>query len=514
MTSVTRTWIGYVAMCIGMFMAILDIQVVASSLTNIQHALNIPDDKISWIQTAYLMAEVVAIPLTGMLTRALSLRWMFVAATGGFTLASIACALCSSADPLIALRVVQGFCGGMLIPAVFTSVFTILPKKHEILATAMAGVVAMVAPTVGPYVGGWLTQTYSWHWIFLINVVPGILVCSVVGFFIPVGTPNIGYLRKIDYATVFLAAIFLGTLELLLKEAPPHHWSGLYVYSLFAICAVSGALALYFCFSKPNPFIDLRRFTRIGFAVGCSLSFVAGMGLYGSTYILAIFLGGVRAHTPIEIGEIIMVSGAVQMLAAPAAALLESRVDGRILVTFGYAVFGIGLLINGQMTYQTDFDGLFWPQVLRGVAVMFCILPTTRLAMEGWKIQDAPDASGQFNLMRNLGGAIGIALIDTILAQRTPEHAQHIIDRLQAGDAHMAARVRLPTEYFHGVPMGPIDPSMRAYVEPFIQRAALTDSFNEAWIVLGALFIVSLIAVAFMRGGTWQPGHETEAEDA
>jgi DHA2 family multidrug resistance protein len=510
MTSTVRTWIGYVAMCFGMFMAILDIQVVASSLTNIQHALNIPDDKISWIQTAYLMAEVIAIPLTGMLTRALSLRWMFVLATGSFTLASIGCALCTGADPLIALRVVQGFCGGMLIPAVFTSVFTILPKKHEILATAMAGVVAMVAPTVGPYVGGWLTQTYSWHWIFLINVVPGILVCSVVGFFIPVGEPNVGYLRKIDYATVFLAAIFLGTLELLLKEAPPHHWSGLYIYALFAICAVSGALALYFCFSRPYPFINLRRFSRIAFAVGCVLSFVVGMGLYGSTYILAIFLGGVREHTPIEIGEIIMVSGAVQMLAAPAAALLESRVDGRILVTFGYAVFGIGLLLNGQMTYQTDFDGLFWPQVLRGVAVMFCILPTTRLAMEGWKAEDAPDASGQFNLMRNLGGAIGIALIDTILAQRTPDHARHIIDRLQAGDAHMAARVGLPTEYFHGVPMGPIDPSMRAYVEPIVQRAALTDSFNEAWIVLGALFILSLIAVAFMRHGVWRPDRETE----
>jgi DHA2 family multidrug resistance protein len=156
------------------------------------------------------------------------------------------------------------------------------------------------------------------------------------------------------------------------------------------------------------------------------------------------------------------------------------------------------------MTSQTDFDGLFWPQVLRGVAVMFCILPTTRLAMEGWNVDAAPDASGQFNLMRNLGGAIGIALIDTILAQRTPEHANHIIARLQAGDAAMAAKVGLPTEYFHGVPMGPVDPAMRAYVEPLIQRTALTSSFNEAWIVLGALFVLSLVAVLFVRGGTWQ----------
>src|ERR1700761_2169616 len=215
MNAPVRTWIGYIAMCLGMFMAILDIQVVASSLTNIQQALNIPDDKISWIQTAYLIAEVIAIPLTGMLTRAITLRWLFVFATLGFVLASIGCALCSSADPLIVMRTVQGFCGGMLIPAVFTSVFTILPKQHEIFATAMAGVVAMVAPTIGPYVGGWLTQTYSWHWIFLINVVPGILVIAVTAFCIPKAKSDLPFLRHINYATVILAAIFLGTLELL-----------------------------------------------------------------------------------------------------------------------------------------------------------------------------------------------------------------------------------------------------------------------------------------------------------
>jgi DHA2 family multidrug resistance protein len=507
-----KTWIGYIAMCVGMFMAILDIQVVASSLTNIQNALHVPADRISWIQTGYLMAEVIAIPLTGMLTRALSLRWLFVGATLGFTLASIGCALCTSADPLIAIRVIQGFFGGMLIPAVFTSVFTILPRKYEILATTMAGVFAMVAPTLGPYVGGWLTQTYSWHWIFLVNVVPGLIVCGVVGFFIRVGKSDLGFLRRINYASVALAAIFLATLELLLKDAPPHHWSGLYIYTLLGVCAVSGALAIYLCLNRPFPFVDLRRFVRLDFTVGCSLSFIVGVGLYGSTYMLAIFLGGVRQHTPIEIGEIIMVSGVVQLFAAPVAALMESRIDGRILIGVGYGLFAVGLLLNGFCTTQTDFDGLFWPQVIRGVAVMLCILPSTRLAMEGWSQTDAPDASGLFNLMRNLGGAIGIALIDTILQQRTPGHATQLANRLQAGDPNAARAVGLPVEYFHGTAMGPVDPAMRAYVEPLIQRAALVDSFNEAWLIIGALFALSLVAVFFVRGGKWTPGRGAETE--
>jgi len=506
MSDRTKLWIGYVAMCVGMFMAVLDIQVVASSLTNIQHALHIPNTQISWIQTAYLMAEVIAIPLTGLLTRALTLRWLFVSATLGFVLASVGCALCNGADSLIAMRVLQGFCGGMLIPAVFTSVFTILPAKHEIVATTMAGVFAMIAPTIGPYVGGWLTQTYSWNWIFLVNVVPGLIVACVVGTFIRAGKPEISFFRKIDYTSLILAAIFLATLELLLKEAPQHHWSGAYIYTLFGICLVSGALAGYFCLNRPWPFVNLARFSKLPFAVGSGLSFISGIGLYGSTYILAIFLGIVRGHSPIEIGEIIMVSGVVQLFAAPVAALLESRIDGRVLIAFGYGLFGIGILMNGHCTWQTDYDGLFWPQVVRGAAVMFCILPATRLAMEGWSPQDTPDASGIFNLMRNLGGAIGIALIDTIVQQRTQGHADHIMSRLLAGDPNMAKTVGLPTEYFTGQAFtGPIDPSIRDYVTPFIKRAALVDSFNEAWIVIGALFLLSLFAVFFVRGGAWRP---------
>lgn len=511
MSDSVKVWIGYTAMCFGMFMAILDIQVVATSLTAIQSALHIPANQISWIQTAYLIAEVIAIPLTGMLTRALTLRWLFVIATVGFTLASIACALSTNADQLIVLRAVQGACGGTLIPAVFTSIFVMVPRRNEIFATAMAGVFAMVAPTLGPYVGGWLTQNYSWHWIFLINVVPGAIVCVVVAWAVRLGKPNPQFLRKIDYTTVLLSAVFLGTLELLLKEAPTHHWNGLYTYMLFGVCALSGSLAVYLCLSRPFPFVNLRRFSRLAFTIGCILSFVLGMGLYGATYSLAIFLGGVRHHTPIEIGEIIMVSGAVQLLSAPLAAFLESRIDGRILIFFGYGLFGIGLLMNAHLTAQTDFDGLLWPQIVRGVAVMFCILPTTRLAMEGWPHAEAPDASAQFNLMRNLGGAIGISLIDTILEQRTPDFATHIANRLQAGDPNMARIVGLPVEYFHNTDMGPVDTATRAYIQPLVERVALVDSFNETWIVIGALFLLSLVTLFLLRAGTWRPG-QTRAD--
>ena len=217
-------WLGFTAMCLGLFMAVLDIQVVASALTTIGAALHIAPEKLGWIQTGYLMAEVIAIPLTGLLTRALSLRWMFVAATFGFTLASLGCAFSSTVDTLITLRVLQGFCGGMLIPAVFTSIFVMMPRERQILATTMAGIFAVIAPTVGPFVGGYLTQNFSWNWIFLVNVLPGFVVCLVVGICVRAGSADPRVLKKLDYATLILAAVFLATLQLLLNEAPGRDW--------------------------------------------------------------------------------------------------------------------------------------------------------------------------------------------------------------------------------------------------------------------------------------------------
>jgi DHA2 family multidrug resistance protein len=486
-------------MCIGMFMAILDVQVVASSLTAMQSALGIPSDRLSWIQTGYLIAEVIAIPLTGWLTRAVSLRWMFVAATVGFTIASAGCALCTTLGPFVAIRAFQGFCGGMLIPAVFTSAFTLLREKDRVLGTVVAGMFAMIAPTVGPAVGGYLTVMYSWHWIFLINLVPGIVVSFVVAFCVRGDTPNWSDLKRIDHMTIVLAALFLGSLEVLLKEAPKRDWHGELVFVLFAVCAFSAVVCVYRCIRSPHPFVDLRRFRDLPFSLGCALSFVFGVGIYGSVYMMAVFLGAVRQHSALEIGEIMMVCGGAQILTAPLAALLETRVNPRLLTAVGFGLFGVGLLANGFATSASDFNDLFWPQVLRGASVMLCLLPATRVALDGLPATEVAEASGLFNLMRTLGGAIGIALIDTVLEQRTVGHVSHLLERLQAGDPDAARLVGLPIAMFHNVPIGPIDDMTKAIVEPLVTRAALTESFNEAWQILAVVFVLSLLALPLMR---------------
>jgi len=499
MSHTVRIWIGFTAMCVAMAMAVLDIQIVASSFTTIQHYFHVTSDRLSWIQTAYLMAEVIAIPLTGWLTRAVSLRWMFAAATFGFTLASLGCAMCETLPLLIAVRVVQGFCGGMLIPGVFTSVFSMMPEKHRVPATALAGTLAVLAPTVGPAVGGYLTEHYTWHAIFLINLLPGVVVTTLVAVFVRVGEADPTEFRRIDYRAIALAAIFLATLELVLKEAPKHDWQGPFVYTTVAICAVTGVGAIWRSLYRPHPFVDLSRFHELTFTLGCVLSFVLGLGLYGSVYLLAIFLGVIRNHSPLEIGTIMIVSGAAQLMTAPAAAWLETRTNPRLLTGIGYGLFAAGLLANGFESVTTDFDGLFWPQVLRGASVMLCILPATRLALDTLLPGAVADGSALFNLMRNLGGAIGIALIDTILVQRTPTHAAALATRLQAGDAGAARIVGLPAEFFHGHDMGAVNETMRAFAEPLVRKAALVQSFNEAWLTIGVLFALSLFVLPFMR---------------
>ncbi len=494
-----KTWIGFVAMAVGMFMAILDIQIVASSLPEIQAGLGLPLDQLSWVQTAYLMAEIVAIPLTGWLTRMLSTRGAFVACIFGFTAASLACAASTGFWSLIPARVVQGFCGGLLIPLVFSAVFLMFEQTARSRATLIAGVLAMLAPALGPGIGGFVTDRLSWHWLFLINVPTGIVVALLVAWAVDVDRRHRGRFGSVDLWALPLLAVFLGGLELLLKEAPKRGWGSPAMLLLAALCLICGGGLLRRSLRHPAPLIDFTAFRNRGFVIGCWFSFVLGVGLYGATYLLPVFLGVVRNYDALPIGEIMMVTGAAQLVMAPVANLLERRSDARLLIAAGYALFALGWLGNGFMTFETDFWGLCWQQVARGAAVMLCLLPTTALALGGFDPARVANASGLFNLMRNLGGAIGLAVIDTILEQRTPTHVAALVARLQAGDAAAARLVGLPAARFTGVPLGPVDQATRDFVAPLVERAGLVAAFNDAWLLIGGLILLSLLLLPLLR---------------
>ena len=494
-----KTWIGFTAMAVGMFMAILDIQIVASSLPEIQAGLGIPLDQLSWVQTAYLMAEIVAIPLTGWLTLVLSTRGAFAACVAGFTAASLACAGATGLSTLIPARVVQGFCGGALIPLVFSAIFLMFEETARPRATLVAGIFAMLAPTLGPVVGGFVTDRFSWHWLFLINVPVGIIVGLLVIATVNIDRADRRSFASVDLSALPLLAVFLAGLELLLKEAPARGWQTTPMLLLAALCAVSGVALMTRSLRHAAPLIELDAFRDRNFLIGCCFSFALGIGLYGATYLLPVFLGAVRDYDALAIGKIMMVTGAAQLAMAPVATMLERRIDAKRLLAVGYALLAIGWLGNGLMTPATDFWDLFWQQLVRGAAVMLCLLPSTTLALGGFDPARVPNASGLFNLMRNLGGAIGLAVIDTIVQQRTPVHVAALVARLQAGDAAAARFVGLPTARFTGTPIGPIDQATRDLVAPLVERAGLVVAFNDAWLWIGGAMLLTLVLVPFLR---------------
>jgi MFS transporter, DHA2 family, multidrug resistance protein len=353
----------------------------------------------------------------------------------------------------------------------------------------------MLAPTLGPAVGGFITDRYSWHWLFLINVPPGIVVALLVAWAVDIDRPDWRHLGSVDLLALPLLAVFLGSLLLVLKEAPHRGWGSPEALLLGGICFFCAGGVIWRCLRHSAPLIDLVAFRDYDFVVGCCFSFVLGIGLYGATYLLPVYLGLIRNYDALAIGEIMMVTGAAQLVMAPVATILERRVEPRLLIAAGYALLAVGLVGNGFMTFETDFWGLFWQQLLRGAAIMLCLLPSTALALSGFDPLRVPNASGLFNLMRNLGGAIGLALIDTVLEQRTPAHIASIVARLQAGDASAARLVGLPTERFTGVPIGDVDEATRALVAPLVERAGLVAAFNDAWLLIGGLVVLSMLVL-------------------
>jgi DHA2 family multidrug resistance protein len=500
-----RTWLGFILMCLGMFMAILDIQVVATSLPTIQSSLGISPETMSWIQTSYLIAEIIAIPLTGWLTHVLSMRWLFTSALALFTAASIGCAASSTFAGLVSFRVLQGFAGGTLIPAVFAAVFLLFPARKQGIATTIAGIMAVLAPTAGPVVGGWITQTWSWHWLFLINVGPGLIVCIAGPSLLPRQRPNLGDIAEIDWGSLALMAMSLAALEIGLKQSPHDGWASTTCAGLFATSALCGVLFVRRTLHARLPVVQLGPFRHPSFAIGCALSFCLGVGLYGSVYLIPVFLAYVRGQDALQIGSTLLVTGAAQLATSPLAVALERRLDARYLTAAGFMVFGIGLALSMFQTRDTDFAGMFWPQIIRGSAIMFCLLPPTRLALGNLPDEHVAAASGLFNLMRNLGGAIGIALIDTVIYSRAPVYANTLQMRLRSGDSTAATAIGLDPALLRTALSGPPTQAMEALVRPMIEKTAFVWSVNEAWGMLAAtaLLAVLLVPFAWSRRDRW-----------
>jgi MFS transporter, DHA2 family, multidrug resistance protein len=429
-----RRVFAFLAMVFGMFMAILDIQIVSASLTEIQAGLAASADEIPWVQTAYLIAEVVMIPLSGYLSRALGTRLVFVISAGGFTMASFMCGHASSINEMILWRAIQGFIGGGMIPTVFATAYLIFPRSKVPMISPIIGLVATLAPTIGPTVGGYLTDVLSWHWLFFVNIVPGLAVTIATLVLIDFDRPNFALFKTFDWFGLITMAGFLGSLEFVLEEGPRYDWFNDDTIFLFTWISAISALAFFIrVLTATTPIVDLRSFTDRNFALGSLFSFVLGIGLYGLTLIYPLYLGRIRGYNALMIGETMFVSGLAMFFTAPIAGRLVAKVDSRLMLMSGFFCFALGTWWMSYLTVDWDFWELLWPQIFRGVGLMFAIIPINNISLGTLPPERIKNASGLYNLMRNLGGAVGLAGIYTFLNRRTDLHLARLHEALNAG---------------------------------------------------------------------------------
>ncbi|ACM37762.1 DHA2 family efflux MFS transporter permease subunit [Agrobacterium vitis] len=426
-----RDVIGFLAMVFGMFMAILDIQIVSASLSEIQAGLGAGSEEVSWVQTSYLIAEVIMIPLSGMLARIVSTRVLFSCAAAGFTIASAMAATATNIEQMIIYRAIQGFIGGGMIPSVFAAAFTIFPPSKRSIVSPIIGLVATLAPTIGPTVGGYISHAMSWHWLFLINIFPGIIVTLVVWTFVDFDKPDRSLLAKFDWWGLFSMALFLGAMEYVLEEGNNKDWFNdeRIVWGAL-LMTLGGVVFFYRAFTCEQPVVDLRAFSNRNFAFGSLFSFVMGMGLYGLTYLYPLYLSRVRGYDSLMIGETMFVSGLAMFLTAPLAGILSTKMDPRLMMACGFTSFALGTYMVTGMTADWDFYDLLLPQILRGCSLMTCMVPINNIALGTLPPERIKNASGLYNLTRNLGGAVGLAIINTLLTRRTDEHYGRLVEHI------------------------------------------------------------------------------------
>jgi DHA2 family multidrug resistance protein len=497
-----RKFLIFGVMAFGQFMALIDIQIVAASLNEVQAGLSAGPDEISWVQTAYLIAELVMIPFAAFLAQAISTRWLFAASAGLFTLSSALCGLAWNIESMIVFRAIQGFVGGAMVPTVFATGFAMFSGKQRAMIPAILGMVSVLAPTLGPTVGGWITDAAGWRWVFYVNIVPGVIVTLLAISVIRVDRADLKMLGRIDWVHLGSMAVFLGGFEYVLEEGPKNGWfADTHIAAAAWIALVAFVLFLERSFRSDGPIVKLTPFRSPTFAFACIFNLVIGFGIYAGTYLVPLYLGRVRGYNAAEIGTTVFIAGVTQFLGVPIAAGLSQRVDPRIMITTGLILFATGLWLFSFMTPEWGFAALFWPQAVRSFAIMLCIVPSVGLALNGFAGAELRYASGLFNLMRNLGGAIGIALVNTWLQDLTRLHTLRFSETLG-----VSARVATDTVAGLAQRFAAITPDphraiamAEALLGRVVAREALTLAFNDVFRIMAWLFLAALVLVPFCR---------------
>lgn len=501
-----RTWIAVTAGAIGAFMAILNIQITNASLLDIEGGIGTGADNGAWISTSYLIGEIVVIPLTGFLSRVFSFRRYMIASTFLFALFSVACAFAHDLGSMIAMRGLQGFFGGVLIPMAFTMVVTKLSKAQQPIGLAMFALAVTFAPAIGPTIGGYLTENYGWQTIFFINIVPSAIMIVALWFTLEREKMQLGLLKEGDWAGIFTMAIGLSALQTLLEEGNKNDWFGSsYIVNLAIVAGVFLSVFIWLELTVQKPLVDLRLLRNRNFGIGTIANMLVGFALFGTVFVLPQYLGQVQRYNAEQIGFVLAWTGLPQLLLIPFVPRLMKMFDVRYLAIAGIVLFAASCFMNIQMSLDYSGDQFFWPNVVRAIGQALVLTPLTTIATRDIAPKDAANASGLFNMLRNLAGAVGTASLATIITKREQFHSNIIGQSVTTFRDDVRQRIDDLTHYFmsHGVTDAAVA-HQKAIVAlgATVKRQALVMAYSDTFAVIGVMLAIAAVVLLFARKAT------------
>ena len=500
-----KTWIAVGGALLGAFLAVLNIQITNTALPYIEGGIATGGVYGTWISTAYLIGEIIVVPMTDYLSRVFSLRRYLLVNTALFLLFSVLCGHAHTLSEMILYRALQGFSGGVLIPLAFTIILSMLPPSKHAMGLAGFSITATFAPAIGPAIGGYMNDTYGWPWVFYVNLVPGAVMLAALWYALPKTPMQLGLLRRGDWRGIALMAIGLATLQTVLDDGNVYDWFGSpYIVKLSLISGVALAAFVVIEFFTSEPVVNLRLLGRRNFGFGTLGNFLVGFALYASAYLLPQYLAVTQGFDAEQAGEVVAWTGLPQLLVIPLVPWMMKRVDARLLVTVGLLIFAASCFMNLWLDKDYAAPQLLWPDITRALGQAIVMTPLSAIAMVGVAPNEAGAASGLFNMMRNLGGAIGTAAIETFFTKREQFHSAIINPKVSLLEPATRDRLADLQRYFmaHGYP-DPAGAMHRAVIAvgQTIRAEATIMGYADSFALLGVILLTAVLAVAMLRKG-------------
>lgn len=488
---------------LGAFMAVLNIQVVNTSLPNIQGGIGTGLDNGGWISTAYLIGEIIVIPLSRWLTDVFSLRRYLIGSTIVFLIFSAACGLATNFPEMVALRAAQGFAGGVLIPLSLTCVLLLLPARARPTGFAMFALTATMAPAIGPTIGGLVTDLYGWRYIFFLNLVPGAVMLPALFVGLEPAPMQLRKFREGDWGGIITVAIGLACLQIVLEEGNKDDWFGsAFITRLSIISAVMLLAFIMIEWRSKNPLVNLRLFKERNFAFSTFANVTLGFVLYGAVYLIPIYLSQAHGYSARQAGEVMAWIGLPQLIIIPFMPMLMKRFDVRWLLAFGFIVFSISCFMNVNLGPDDSGPQLLVPNLIRAVGQAFVFPPISAIVTAGIGPKDAGSASSLFNMMRNLGGAVGIAVVQTFVTNREKFHSAILTPQVSLLQPATRERLAVMQQYFER--RGMTDPAAAQHqaviaIGHTIQSQAYYFAYGDAFGLLGCGMLLATAATFCLR---------------